>query len=109
MNRPGVSGDCLKGLSIRALARKHKVHRRDVRQSLASAVPPPRKTPDRAPPVLGPHEATIRRWLTDDLEAPKKQRHTARRIWQRLRTPTAATPGHRTHTDRRRPRPRLGP
>ena len=28
--------------------------------------------------------ATVRRWLTEDLEAPRKQRHTARRVWQRL-------------------------
>ena len=34
--------------------------------------------------MLGPHVATIRRWLTEDLDAPRKQRHTARRIWQRL-------------------------
>ena len=33
------------GLSIRALADKHGVHRRTVRQALESAVPPPRKTP----------------------------------------------------------------
>jgi transposase len=72
------------GLSIRALARKHKVHRRTVRQALADATPPVRKTPDRQAPVLGPYEATIRRWLLEDLAAPKKQRHTARRIWQRL-------------------------
>jgi DNA-binding transcriptional regulator YhcF (GntR family) len=31
------------GLSIRELAEKHRVHRRTVRQALASAVPPPRK------------------------------------------------------------------
>jgi transposase len=72
------------GLSIRALAAKHKVHRRAVRQALADAVPPPRRTPVRVAPVLGPHMGTVRGWLTEDLEAPRKQRHTARRIWQRL-------------------------
>ena len=72
------------GMSIRALAAKHKVHRRTVRAALADAVPPTRKVPERAAPVLGSHEATIRAWLTEDLDAPKKQRHTARRIWQRL-------------------------
>ncbi|MGH3966359.1 MAG: IS21 family transposase [Pseudonocardiaceae bacterium] len=74
------------GTSIRELARRHKVHRRVVRQALASAVPPARKTPERVSPVLGEHEATIRRWLTEDLQVRPKQRHTARRIWQRLVT-----------------------
>ena len=32
-------------LSIRELAERHHVHRRTVRQALASAMPPPRKTP----------------------------------------------------------------
>ncbi|HET6920259.1 MAG TPA: IS21 family transposase [Jiangellaceae bacterium] len=72
------------GLSIRALAERHKVHRRTVRQALADAVPPERKTPQRPAPVLGRYEATIRRWLIEDQDAPRKQRHTARRIWQRL-------------------------
>jgi transposase len=72
------------GLSIRALALKHKVHRRAVRQALADAVPPPRKIPVRVAPVLGPHVGTVRGWLTADLDAPRKQRHTARRVWQRL-------------------------
>ena len=34
----------VEGLSIRGLADKHGVHRRTVRQALASAVPPTRKT-----------------------------------------------------------------
>jgi hypothetical protein len=72
------------GLSIRALTIKHKVHRREVRQALADATPPPRKTPVRVAPVLGPHVATVRGWLTEDLDARRKQRHTARRVWQRL-------------------------
>ncbi len=72
------------GLSIRALAGRHGVHRRTVREALADAVPPARKTPVRTAPVLGPHEATVRRWLSEDMAAPRKQRHTGRRVWQRL-------------------------
>ena len=72
------------GLSIRGLAARHRVHRRTVREALENAVPPPRKTPVRTAPVLGPHLATVRGWLVEDLTAPRKQRHTARRVWQRL-------------------------
>jgi len=72
------------GLSVRALARRHRVHRRAVRQALTSAIPPPRRSPTRPAPLLGPHRATIRAWLVGDLSAPRKQRHTARRVWQRL-------------------------
>lgn len=35
-------------------------------------------------PVLGPYVAIIDRWLTGDKDKPKKQRHTARRIYNRL-------------------------
>ncbi len=72
------------GLSVRALADRHRVHRRAVRQALIDAVPPPRKTPTRAAPVLGRYVETVRGWLIADLAAPRKQRQTARRIWQRL-------------------------
>ena len=51
---------------------------------MADAVPPPRKPPERVAPVLGPHEARVRGWLVEDLEVSRKQRHTARRVWQRL-------------------------
>ena len=48
------------GLSIRALAERHGVHRRAVRQALAAALPPPRRQPERRPaPKLGPYRPLI--------------------------------------------------
>ncbi|WP_162150230.1 IS21 family transposase, partial [Arthrobacter sp. H14] len=71
-------------MSIRQLSKTHGVHRRTIRTALDSSTPPARKAPDRAAPVLGPWLPTIRAWLQEDLEAPVKQRHTGRRVWQRL-------------------------
>jgi transposase len=72
-------------LSIRGLARRHGVHRRAVRQALESAVPPPKRAPESRPaPKLGPYRAVIDEIVEADRKAPRKQRHTARRIWQRL-------------------------
>jgi hypothetical protein len=51
-------------LSIRALAARHGVHRRAVRQALASATPPERKRPEGRPaPKLGPYRELIDGWL----------------------------------------------
>jgi transposase len=72
------------GLSVRALARRHRVHRRAVRQALRSALPPPRAVPRRTSPVMGPWIGLVREWLLADRDAPRKQRHTARRVWERL-------------------------
>jgi transposase len=76
----------VEGLGLRALARRHGVHRRTVRQALESAVPAERKRPEGRPaPKLGEYRELIDSWLIADREAPRKQRHTARRIWERLR------------------------
>jgi transposase len=73
------------GSSIRELAVRHHVHRRTVRQAMASAVPPPRKAyPPRPRPAIGQYAAVIDEWLLADRGVPRKQRHTARRVWQRL-------------------------
>jgi transposase len=72
-------------LSIRELADRHGVHRRTVRQALGSAVPPPRKAyARRSRPAIDPFVEVIDGWLLADLQVPRKQRHTARRVWQRL-------------------------
>ena len=71
-------------MPIRALARKYDVHRRTVRQAIASPVPPDRKVPVRAAPVRETVAGWIDEMLREDLSAPRKQRHTARRVFERL-------------------------
>jgi hypothetical protein len=51
---------------------------------LASALPPPRKTPVRVSRKLESFKRTIDGWLRADLDAPKKQRDTAQRVFDRL-------------------------
>jgi transposase len=86
----------LAGMGIRALARKHHVHRRTVRQALASAIPPPRKPVERPSPVLDAWKPLIRAWVTADEVLPKKQRHTGRRVWERLVAEYGAEVGEST-------------
>ncbi|UAJ81787.1 IS21 family transposase (plasmid) [Leifsonia sp. ZF2019] len=71
-------------LSVNALAKRFRVHRRTIRQALESSVPPPRKTPVRASPKIGPFKNTIDGMLRANLTAPKKQRQTVTRIHARL-------------------------
>ena len=78
-------------ISIRELARRHGVHRRTVRHALASAEPAPRKAPTRSAPRLDPFKDAIDGMLRADLDAPRKQRHTATRILARLVDEHAAT------------------
>lgn len=71
--------------SIAGAAKKLGVHRRMVREAIASALPKPRKTTNRSRWKLGPAIDFINGILEADRKAPRKQRHTAHRIWNRMR------------------------
>ena len=71
--------------TIKGVARKLGVHRRMVREALADAVPKERMRVERARPRLEPAIPFIDAILENDLQAPRKQRHTAHRVYDRLR------------------------
>jgi transposase len=75
----------LEDASVRSLARRYGVHRRVVRQALDSALPPQRKAPVTRRTALDPAKGWIDEMLRSDLTAPPKQRHTNKRILDRLR------------------------
>ena len=74
------------GLSQREAARLYGIDRRTVSKILLHSVPPGyrRSKPVRRP-KLGPFTAIIDQILENDRRRPKKQRHTAKRIFERLR------------------------
>ncbi len=77
----------VEGMSTREAARVYGLHRDTVRKMLKHSVLPGyrRKGPPRRP-KLDPYRGVIDRILDEDSSLPKKQRHTARRIYERLRT-----------------------
>ena len=72
--------------TVAGVAAKFGVHRRMVRQALAGAVPPAHQYPARAKPQLDAAICFIDAVLAADRLAPRKQRHTARRIYRRIQT-----------------------
>jgi transposase len=73
------------GETILGLARKYGVHRRMVRQAIENGIPPERKPTHRSGHKLDPAKPFIDGILDADKQARRKQRHTAHRIWRRLR------------------------
>ena len=73
------------GMSIREASRVFGLHRDTVRKMLQYSVPPGyrRQRPRRS--KLDPYLGVIDRILEDDERLPKKQRHTSKRILERLR------------------------
>jgi transposase len=90
----------LKGLSQRTVAARFGIDRATVAKMISSPTPPGyrRKTPVRRP-KLADHEAFIDQILDEDTMAPAKQRHTAQRIFERLRDERGFDGGYSTVRD----------
>ena len=76
----------VEGMSAREAARVFGLHRETVRKMLRYSVPPGyrrQRLPER--PKLDPYKGIIDQILEADRGVPKKQHHTAKRIYERLR------------------------
>ena len=85
----------VEGRSQRAVAREFGLSRETVRKMLRYAVPPgyQRQQPIKRP-KLGPWLGIIDAILEDDKQRPVKQRHTAKRIFERLKEEHGFTGGY---------------
>ncbi|MBE1489131.1 hypothetical protein [Plantactinospora soyae] len=79
-----IRRDSHAGMSVRAMASKYQVSRRTVRAALQSAWPQPRKPMPPRTSKLDEFKPIVDQILRADLDAPRKQRHTVTRIYDRL-------------------------
>lgn len=100
---------CADGMSQREAARHFNISRDSVRKMLAFSVPPGyrRRKPIRRPKLDG-FTAIIDAWLEGDREVPRKQRHTAKRVFDRLRDEHGFVGGYTIVKDYMRDRERRG-
>ncbi len=86
---------CAEGMSQREAARHFGISRDSVQKMLAYSVPPGyrRKAPIKRPKLDGFTEI-IYAWLEEDRGVPRKQRHTAKRVFERLREEHGFTGGY---------------
>src|SRR3954467_12587507 len=74
------------GLSGRAACREYKIHWKTLKKILDNPEPPGyRRTKPKRPSILDPLLPVVHQILEDDRKAPRKQRHTGKRIFDRLR------------------------
>lgn len=76
----------IKGKSIRQIAREMHHSRKTIRKAIVDpGIPGYTRKEPKAKPVMGPYLSIIKQWLEEDRTRPVKQRHTAKRIYDRLR------------------------
>lgn len=93
------------GLSQREAARRFGIDRGTVAKMVSHSVPPGyRRSVEPRRPKLDQHTGFIDQILSDDLSAPKKQRHTIQRIYDRLRAERGFDGGYTTVRDYVHPR-----
>lgn len=73
------------GKNISELARQTGHSRNTIKKALRGEPWGYKEREQQQFPVLGPFRSIIEEWLKNDREQPKKQRHTSRRIYNRLR------------------------
>ena len=87
----------MKGESIASIARSTGVSEPTVRKYLKpqnlSPTPPVKK---KRPALMDEYASIVDGWLKEDLGVWRKQRHTAKRIWQRLREERGAQMSYNT-------------
>ena len=88
------------GLSQRELSRKYGLHRDTIRKMLEFSIPPgyQRKKPPHKP-KLAPFIGVIDSILESDKDKPRKQRHTAKRIFDRIQDEHGYSGGYTTVKD----------
>jgi transposase len=88
------------GLSKRKACQQFGINWKTLQKMLTYPEPPGyrRVKPPRRP-TIEPVLPIIRQILDDDARAPKKQRHTAKRIWERLRAEHGFTGGYTSVKD----------
>jgi transposase len=87
-------------MSKREACGHYKIHWLTLQKILMHEEPPGyRRTRPPRRPTIEPYLPTIHAILDADKTAPKKQRHTAHRIWQRLRAEHGFTGGYTTVKD----------
>ncbi|MFF5030102.1 hypothetical protein ACFY2J_38650 [Streptomyces collinus] len=79
-----IRRDARAGVSNRTLQRKYGVGFRTVKAAMASVWPEPRKQLPPRKTRLDAFKPVIDQMLRADLDAPRKQRHTVKRIFDRL-------------------------
>jgi transposase len=80
-----IRRDARAGKSARAIQREYRVSWTTVHKALGSAWPAERKHYPNRGSKIDDYREVIDGWLRTDLTAPRKQRHTAKRIFDRLR------------------------
>ena len=100
---------CAEGMSQREAARHFNISRDSVAKMMAFSVPPGyRRTAPVKRPNLDAFTGIIDGWLDSDREIHRKQRHTAKRVFERLREEHGFTGGYTIVKDYMRQRERRG-
>src|SRR3546814_7364687 len=82
-------------MTRRQAAKHFNISRDSVSKMVSYSTPPgyQRQLPIRRP-KLDAFVSTIEHWLEEDLKVPRKQRHTAKRVFDRLRDERGFTGGY---------------